>query len=475
MIHILDFPDELLCKIFEYLSPFDAFYSFLNLNNRFNRLIAPFQDQIDLTYLSYDQFMYYINIILPKINQDGPLYAMKLGNKRTPGQLKLFNTLLLDENSRDYFNNIETILLESPRLDELTDFVDNFLLFASKLKTLSIQIDYIRDEHFQNLTKLIINSILSITNLVKLSIEIPSGLNLSRLSNPIIFNSLIYVNINLTLVTDLLILIQHIPNVENLLIRIGWWTSGDRTLVKMLDEMRLNSTRSSFLIKLKKFHLTISSILTFQFEHLEQVLFRILNNHQTSKFTFILQNCLNRNDELIDGQRWTNLLSKYSLLSQFNLFIRINGSVELNSFQSKFFYDKKWFFSCCKSATNNNNTIFYSIPYKNKELFDILINDNNIFNNFPINYSSNLLIEYQSNLFTFDFLPKYFPFIQELYLNHININSSLTTPINIPSLHTLRIEKERNINLPNILQLFPLINTLFISYLTIYNLNKSSE
>jgi hypothetical protein len=79
----------------------------------------PFKQQIDLTYLSYEQFMYYINIILPTINKDGPLYIMKLGNKRTPGQIKLFNTLICDENYRDYFNNIDKILIESPRIDQL--------------------------------------------------------------------------------------------------------------------------------------------------------------------------------------------------------------------------------------------------------------------------------------------------------------------------------------------------------------------
>ena len=96
MFDLLAFPDEILCKIFEYLSPYDALYSFLNLNYRLNRLLILFEQQIDFTYLSHRQFMHYIKIILPMINKEQILYAVKLGNKRTPGQIELFNILIND-------------------------------------------------------------------------------------------------------------------------------------------------------------------------------------------------------------------------------------------------------------------------------------------------------------------------------------------------------------------------------------------
>ncbi|CAF0731460.1 unnamed protein product [Rotaria sp. Silwood1] len=490
MRHFSDFPDEILCNIFEYLSPFDALNSFINLNIRFNRLLIPFKQQIDLTYLSYQQFINYINILLPIISKDESLYFMKLGNTRTPGQIELFNTLMHDQIHRNYFNYINKVLIESPRLNELINFVEKFLFSLSNLVSLSITIDYIRDEDFQKWTQLIVHSVLSISTLVKLSIEMPTGLVLSRLSNTIIFNSLLDVTLNVTLVTDLLILIQHTPNIENLSIRIGWWTSGDRTLVKMLDEMRLNNDRKSLLNNLKSFHLTIDSILTFQFEHLEQVLYRILNNETTYSFGFILRHCLNHNSELtqlIDGQRWKNVLSSYSSLNQFDLFIRITGCLsreeekdKINSFKSEYFLKKKWCFSYFKYSLRDN-IIFHSIPYKNKELFDISISNHEIFNNFPINYTSNLLIDqtnneaYQFNRSTFYFILKHFPSLQELRLIHFNMNFSIINPINIPSLHTLKIEKDRDINVSKLLELLPLINTLFISYFTIDDRNKSLD
>jgi hypothetical protein len=84
-----------------------------------------------------------------------------------------------------------------------------------------------------------------------------------------------------------------------------------------------------------------------------------------------------------------------------------------------------------------------------------------------MNYTPNLSIDHKNNTeyqLTFDFILEHFPSLQELTLNHININSRAINSLDIPSLHTLKIEKEQNINLSNLFRLFPLINTLFLSY-----------
>lgn len=105
-----------------------------------------------------------------------------------------------------------------------------------------------------------------------------------------------------------------------------------------------------------------------------------------------------------------------------------------------------------------------------------------IFHNFPMNYASDLLIDqttqnrnYQFDQSLFHIILNQFPSLQQLSLIHVDITPPITNPINIPLLHTLKIEKNRNINLCNLLQLFPLINTLFMSYSTMYNQNQSSE
>ena len=402
---------------------------------------------------------------------------MKLGNERTPGQITLFNRLISDEHHRHYFNRLERIFLESPRLEELVEFVEKFLASLSNLVTLSIRIERIRDKDFRRLTQLILNSIFSIPTLVKLSIEMSTGLVLSHLSSNTMFHSLVYVNLSLSLVTDLLILIQRIPNVEHLFIRLSWWASGDQTIVKMLDTMRVNGNRTSFLNNLKKFRLIIDSIITFQFTHLEQILAQILNNQVTCSFSLILRNSTVRTDEtmkLIDGQEWQRLLGLYPSLIQFDLFVQMTGDVKneekFKSFDSEYFQERKWFFAVLKYPMRSDITVFYSIPYRSKESFNMLINDDILSNDFPVNYTSILTID-QLNLTKcrsiFAFLWKHFPSLQQFSVNYIQTNSSVINSLTIPSLHTLKIGKEHHINLPNLLRLFPLIHTLSLSSFTI--------
>ncbi|UJR25239.1 hypothetical protein I4U23_006591 [Adineta vaga] len=493
MFNLSDLPDEILCEILKYLSAFDALYSFLDLNFRFTRLLSPFKQQIDLTNVSYEHFLYYINDIIPVISKHKQLYTLKLGNRRTPGQIRLFNQIINNTlvNQHKYFTTVEKFFLEDPRLEEFIDFIDNYLKLLPKLTTLSIKIDSLHDTDFPKWTNLVLHSILPISSLNKLSITIPAGLGLSRLSETHMFNSLIDLNLNVSTVTDLLILIKRIPNVENLSIRVIWWTSGDRTLVRILDEMRSDQTRTSLLTKLKQFSLTVDSIMTFQYEHLDQILYRVLNNHVTSSFTFSLRNCMKSNADstiqLLDGQAWEKLLSPYSSLNEFHLFIRISDSSNSEeeqyyskSFQRKYFLEKQWFFSYLKHA-RKNFSLLYSTPNKILELFDISLNTPEKFHHFPINYSLNLLIDetdtkyYLSNGSLFSFLLNQFPSLQELTLTDIDLNTLIINPINIPSLHTLKIEKTPQIILHNLLEVFPLINTLFISYCPIHDQNQSFE
>ena len=49
-------PNEILFEIFKYLSQSELFYAFLNLNQRFNRILQPFTHHIDCSKLSIEQF-----------------------------------------------------------------------------------------------------------------------------------------------------------------------------------------------------------------------------------------------------------------------------------------------------------------------------------------------------------------------------------------------------------------------------------
>ncbi|CAF4255251.1 unnamed protein product, partial [Adineta steineri] len=61
-------PDELLLIIFEYLSQYDLFYAFHNLNYRFERIIACYFNSIDLNQcenLYYKRFRLFCEDLIP--------------------------------------------------------------------------------------------------------------------------------------------------------------------------------------------------------------------------------------------------------------------------------------------------------------------------------------------------------------------------------------------------------------------------
>jgi hypothetical protein len=76
-----------------------------------------------------------------------------------------------------------------------------------------------------------------------------------------------------------------------------------------------------------------------------------------------------------------------------------------------------------------------------------------------MNYTFDLLIDqtnnehYQFNPSTFNYVLNHFHSIQTLRLDNFNMNCSIINPINIPSLHTLKIEKKQNFNLSYLLHL----------------------
>ena len=478
-MQLLDFPDEVLCKIFEYLSLFDALNAFLNINERLNRILTSFKHQIDLTRLSYGQFIHYVEIILPILNKNHELKMIKLGDRRTPGQIELFNKLISSPTTFENYKHVENVVFQSIKIDELNDFINEYLLKLSNLVSLSIEIDYISDKDYPILAKLIINLFNNLTNLIKLSIEIPSGLSCSSLSSSsqIQFSSLIYLKINIKIPSDLLILIQCIPNIEHLIVAIFWWSSQDQRTVKILKDIQLNSAQTTLLSKLHKFSLSINSIISFHFEEFQQILALILSPSTTISFKFCISNDFKPNDSLsnlINGQQWENFLKLYNVLNNFQLSFRLMNETDtfpIESFQSKFFQMKNWFFSYLKFPFKNTS-IFYSIPYKFKS-FDIPVDKEILTNSLPLNYASTLLI-YSLNDQTIDFndfISKYFPFVEKLLLDQLDFKEINANPLNQSSLQTVQIKNAPHIHLRNIYHLFPLINTLCISCFSIIDEN----
>ena len=245
--------------------------------------------------------------------------------------------------------------------------------------------------------------------------------------------------------------------------------------MKMLDAMPSNGNGQSLLNRLKTFRLIIHSILTFQFDHLVQILQRILNDQTSSSFSLILQNALARNDEsmkLINGQQWQRLLQFYPRLMQLKLFIQISEWMDekeefmhLKSFDSTYFQQRNWTFAYWKYPIRKQMA-FYSIPYQNKNVLEIAINADTLSKNLPANNAKFLSIDQidtSAYPLTFNYLEKSFPFLEELNINHIHSFSSVISSLNLPSLHTLKIAK-LSVHLPDLFRLFPSINTLSLYF-----------
>jgi hypothetical protein len=67
---LTDLPDEILLIICEYLRPVDALRAFLSsdTSDRFHRLIVKYRTNVNLSVLSYSDFRYMVDIVLPQLN-----------------------------------------------------------------------------------------------------------------------------------------------------------------------------------------------------------------------------------------------------------------------------------------------------------------------------------------------------------------------------------------------------------------------
>jgi hypothetical protein len=110
MISFLEsFSTELLYEIFEYLSPYDLFRSFINLNNRFNTIIHSYPLHLNFQSISRLEFDYICYNLQPK-----QVISLKFSEETIPYQVTIF---------KQYFPFIKEqfIHLQSVTLIELSN------------------------------------------------------------------------------------------------------------------------------------------------------------------------------------------------------------------------------------------------------------------------------------------------------------------------------------------------------------------
>jgi hypothetical protein len=100
-------PNELLIVCLEYLSIFDIFLSFDQLNYRFSKLIRKIPFQLNFENgrkLTFDQFCTKL-VLNPEIKRQ--IYSLKLSNKDTCGQIEEF----LSRFSLNEFSHLRSLKL----------------------------------------------------------------------------------------------------------------------------------------------------------------------------------------------------------------------------------------------------------------------------------------------------------------------------------------------------------------------------
>ncbi len=129
-----DLPDEILLTICEYLRPVDALRAFLSkdTSDRFHRLIVKYRTHVNLSVLSYSEFRYMIDTVLPQLDPSD----LVLNNLHIPCLVDQFISSSC---------NIRSIQISSLHLNG--DININYLLLAwlsqlSKLEELSFDNDH---------------------------------------------------------------------------------------------------------------------------------------------------------------------------------------------------------------------------------------------------------------------------------------------------------------------------------------------
>jgi hypothetical protein len=215
---LTDLSDELLLIICEYLRPIDALRAFLsnNTSDRFHRLIVEYRTNVNLSTLSYSEFRYMVDIVLPQLNPSN----LRLSNAHIPCLTDRFVS------SCHRFLSMKTSSLELYGCVPISNAFISWLSSQTKLETLYFE-DKDQDEgaltssDLNTLRKfLFIDGIPS--SVKSISFNTYLGFILNNQLNSSILSQINYAFLQLDTVTDLQILLNKgiLCNVSSLHIHL---------------------------------------------------------------------------------------------------------------------------------------------------------------------------------------------------------------------------------------------------------------
>ena len=131
-----DLSDEILMDIFDIISlPFDIYYGFFNLNQRFNRILSDSRLLMSLDFeesINPSKFQYHCQIMLPCMKNQ--LISLRLSNEQKfYEQIEIF----LHYQRLNSFHALRQLSLIQIQFDQLTRIIPDILLLT-KLNRLDI-------------------------------------------------------------------------------------------------------------------------------------------------------------------------------------------------------------------------------------------------------------------------------------------------------------------------------------------------
>jgi hypothetical protein len=331
---LLDFSDEILLDIFDYLYFSEIIYSFYEImrhNNRIhefinNRLRSINLSKVDLRFMTKSQFIFTCRYIKSQPNFFEKIHHLILSNEYTFGQIRL----LLSQISFDQMINLKKLTLIEATVDEY------HILFPTKLSQLT-HLTLENPECDDDGRVILIDEM---NELIELNIQSKHSVQFRSQYDRI--EKLIVSQFNLI---DLIGFSTFFPNLHYL----------DITLI---------GTE----IDLTQIHIPLLTILKLRSDNVQHELCeKFLLNFLQLRELYYLNNIDCTNTYIVDGYRCQKFIERLPLLEQFEININLYNTEYtdiceiVGSFQSEFYLSKNWNI-VCESRSNSNDFHIYSVP-----------------------------------------------------------------------------------------------------------------
>ncbi|CAF1494892.1 unnamed protein product [Adineta steineri] len=346
-------PNEIFIEIFEFLSIFDIFYSFNQLNDHFNELIRTIPLHLNFKYIQKSTFDRFCKFLLTNPDVKNQVYSLKLSNKDTCGQINEFLSFF----SLDEFIHLHSLTLIQVKENSLQKLKSILPLIPQLhsfhlLDSNDIQLTYPLPSNLQILTIPTLSSIDKLSSITNLTI---SGCSIDQLLNHLFKYAPMLTYLNIQYLSSYYSTITNYSNV--------------------------NFTKAVHLKEL------VISNFQYKFEDLK-CLVKYIPKLITLKFTGTYDL------DMIDANQWESLIkSSLSCLETFkfifNYIYKPNDNHmedRFNQFQTDFWIKQHQWHT--EYSLSNHSALIYTVPYMlNSYKLDI---DSNRYSNQLINTLNNV-------------------------------------------------------------------------------------